>query len=56
MKLWSNRQLAPTYREVKSNLFPYPLVACNTDEIDDEIYTWTDADHPTWLLRPHQGC
>lgn len=32
--------------EVKSNLFPYPLVACNTDDIDDEIYTWTDADHP----------
>mmetsp|Transcript_9917 Transcript_9917/g.16467 ORF Transcript_9917/g.16467 Transcript_9917/m.16467 type:complete len:1175 (-) Transcript_9917:117-3641(-) len=32
--------------EVKSGLFPYPLVACNTDGIDDEIYTWTDADQP----------
>ena len=30
--------------QVHSPLFAYPLVACNTDVIDEELYDWTDPD------------
>ena len=31
---------------VESHLFPYPLLACNTDGIDSELFGWTDPDRP----------
>jgi hypothetical protein len=27
---------------VKSSLFAYPLIACNTDDIDEELYAFTN--------------
>jgi hypothetical protein len=27
--------------QVFSGLFSYPLIACNTDKIDEELYDWT---------------
>jgi hypothetical protein len=30
--------------QVASPLFTYPLVACNTDKIDEELFDWTDPD------------
>jgi len=30
--------------QVASPLFAYPLVACNTDKIDEELYDWEDSD------------
>jgi hypothetical protein len=27
--------------QVVSGLFAYPLVACSTDKIDEELYDWT---------------
>jgi hypothetical protein len=30
--------------QVTSALFAYPLVACNTDNLDEELYDWTDPE------------
>lgn len=27
--------------QVVSGLFAYPLIACNTDDIDEELFDWT---------------
>lgn len=35
--------------EVASSLFAYPLIACDTDDIDDELYAWEDPDRPYHL-------
>uniref|UniRef100_A0A7S2YHU2 CSC1/OSCA1-like cytosolic domain-containing protein n=1 Tax=Entomoneis paludosa TaxID=265537 RepID=A0A7S2YHU2_9STRA len=32
--------------QVESNLFSYPLVACEVDEIDPNLFDWTDPDRP----------
>jgi hypothetical protein len=32
--------------QVASNVFPYPLFACNIDGIDEELFDWTDSDRP----------
>lgn len=32
--------------QVESPLFSYPLLACDTDEIDEELYDWEDPDRP----------
>ena len=32
--------------QVESPLFSYPLLACDTSEIDDQIYDFTDPDRP----------
>lgn len=31
---------------VESPLFPYPLLACDTDGIDSKLFGWTDPDRP----------
>jgi hypothetical protein len=31
--------------QVVSRTFAYPLIACNTDDIDEELYDWRDPDH-----------
>jgi len=32
--------------EVKSDVFPYPLVAVDTDDVDEELYEWKDPEKP----------
>ena len=32
--------------EVKSNLFSYPLLAVDTEGVDEELYEWKDAEKP----------
>ena len=32
--------------QVDSNVFAYPLFACNIDGIDPDLFDWTDPDHP----------
>ena len=32
--------------EVESSIFPYPLLACNVDNIDPDLLAWTDPDRP----------
>jgi hypothetical protein len=32
------------FQQVLSPLFAYPLIACDTDSVDKEIYEWTDPD------------
>lgn len=29
-----------------SSLFSYPLIACDSDRIDEELYDWKDSDRP----------
>ena len=32
--------------QVNSSLFPYPLVACKTEDFDERLFDWTDHDRP----------
>lgn len=32
--------------EVRSDLFSYPLLAVDTDDVDEELYEWKDAERP----------
>ena len=32
--------------QVHSPLFSYPLIACDTHELDEELYDWEDPDRP----------
>lgn len=32
--------------QVSSTVYSYPLFACNIDGIDEELFDWTDPDHP----------
>ena len=32
--------------QVRSSLFPYPLIACDTDDVDEELYDWLDPERP----------
>ena len=29
-----------------SPLFPYPLIACDSDAVDEELYEWEDPERP----------
>lgn len=32
--------------QVYSPMFPYPLIACDSDAVDEELYDWADPDRP----------
>ena len=32
--------------QVMTTLFSYPLICCDSDEIDEELYDWEDPDRP----------
>eukprot|EP00546_Thalassionema_frauenfeldii_P014586 CAMPEP_0178929534 /NCGR_PEP_ID=MMETSP0786-20121207/20660_1 /TAXON_ID=186022 /ORGANISM="Thalassionema frauenfeldii, Strain CCMP 1798" /LENGTH=762 /DNA_ID=CAMNT_0020605815 /DNA_START=863 /DNA_END=3151 /DNA_ORIENTATION=- len=32
--------------QVKSSIFPYPLLAVNTEDVDEELYEWKDPEKP----------
>ena len=32
--------------QVASDVFSYPLLACNSEAIDSSLYDWTDPDRP----------
>jgi len=32
--------------ELESHLYPYPLIACDTSQIPDDLFDWSDPDKP----------
>lgn len=32
--------------QVNSALFAYPLIACDSEQVDSELYEWNDPDRP----------
>jgi hypothetical protein len=40
------RSISAYIPQVESTVFSYPLLACNVDSLDEELFEWNDPDRP----------